>query len=47
MHAPDTVELLHKEGFVPEDMGPDQFAAFIKSEVTRWSEVVSGADIKE
>jgi tripartite-type tricarboxylate transporter receptor subunit TctC len=47
MHAPDTVDLLHKEGFVPEDMGPDEFAAFIKSEIARWSAVVSTADIKE
>ena len=47
MHAPDTVDLLHKQGFVPEDMGPDQFGAFIKSEITRWSEVVSTAEIKE
>ena len=47
MHAPDTLDLLHKEGFVPEDMGPDEFAAFIKSEIARWSAVVSTADIKE
>ena len=47
MHAPDTVDLLRKQGFVPEDMGPDQFGAFIKSEITRWSEVVSAAEIKE
>ena len=47
MHAPDTVDLLHKEGFVAEDMGPDQFAAFIKSEIARWSDVVRTADIKE
>jgi tripartite-type tricarboxylate transporter receptor subunit TctC len=47
MHAPDTVELLHKEGFAPEDMGPDQFGTFIKSEIARWSAVVSAANIKE
>jgi tripartite-type tricarboxylate transporter receptor subunit TctC len=47
MHAPDTVALLRKQGFAPEDMGPDQFGAFIKSEIKRWSEVVSGANIKE
>ena len=47
MHAPDTADLLRKQGFVPEDMGPDQFGAFIKSEITRWSEVVSAAEIKE
>ena len=47
MHASDTVDLQHKQGFVPEDMGPDQFGAFIQSEVRRWSEVLSAANIKE
>jgi tripartite-type tricarboxylate transporter receptor subunit TctC len=47
MHAPDTADLLHKEGFAPEDMGPDQFGAFIKSEITRWSAVVSAGNMKE
>jgi tripartite-type tricarboxylate transporter receptor subunit TctC len=47
MHAPDTVDLLRKQGFAPEDMGPDQFGAFIKSEIARWSAVVSAANIKE
>jgi tripartite-type tricarboxylate transporter receptor subunit TctC len=47
MHAPDTVDLLRKQGFAPEDMGPDQFGAFIKSEIARWSAVVSDANIKE
>jgi tripartite-type tricarboxylate transporter receptor subunit TctC len=46
MHAPATVDLLSKQGFAPEDMGPDQFGAFIKSEIARWSEVVRAADIK-
>ena len=46
MHAPETIDLLSKQGFAPEDMGPDQFSAFIKSENTRWSAVVSAADIK-
>ena len=47
MHAPDTVDLLRKQGFAPEDMEPDQFGAFIKSEIARWSAVVSDANIKE
>lgn len=46
MHAPATVDLLAKQGFAPEDMGPDQFAAYIKSEIKRWSAVVSGAGMK-
>ena len=47
MHAPDSVDLLRKNGFAPEDMEPDQFGAFIKSEIARWSAVVSAANIKD
>jgi tripartite-type tricarboxylate transporter receptor subunit TctC len=46
MHAPDAVELLHKQGFQPENMGPDQFGAFVQSEIKRWSAVVQAAGIK-
>jgi tripartite-type tricarboxylate transporter receptor subunit TctC len=41
------VELLGKQGFAPEDMGPDDFGGFIRSEITRWSAVVSAANIKD
>jgi tripartite-type tricarboxylate transporter receptor subunit TctC len=47
MHEPETVELLGKQGFAPEDMGPDDFGSFIRSEITRWSAVVSAANIKD
>ena len=46
MHAPATEDLLAKQGFAPEDMGPDQFGDFIKSEVKRWTDVVTAANIK-
>jgi len=46
MHTPDAEDLLHKQGFVPEDQGPDQFGAFIKSEIARWSAVVKAAGLK-
>jgi tripartite-type tricarboxylate transporter receptor subunit TctC len=46
MHAPATLDLLSKQGFGPEDMGPDQFGAFIKSEISRWSAVVKRANLK-
>ena len=46
MHAPDAVDLLHKQGFTPEDMGPDQFAAYIKSEIERWTAVAKAAGMK-
>ena len=45
MHMPEAVELLGKEGYVPLDMSPDEFAAFIRSEFTRWSEVARGAGV--
>ena len=47
MHARDTVDLLHEQGFAPENMGPDAFGAFVKSEIARWSDVVSAANIKD
>jgi tripartite-type tricarboxylate transporter receptor subunit TctC len=46
MHAPDAVDLLHKQGFRPEAMGPDEFGAYIKSEIARWSAVARAAGMK-
>lgn len=46
MHLPETVDTLHKQGFEPFDLGPDAFAPFIRSEITRWSEVVRVAELK-
>jgi tripartite-type tricarboxylate transporter receptor subunit TctC len=46
MHTPEAVELLHKQGFVPENMGPDQFGAFVKGEIARWSKVMKDAGMK-
>lgn len=46
MHAADAVELLHKQGFRPEDMGPDRFGAYIKSEIARWTAVAKAAGMK-
>jgi tripartite-type tricarboxylate transporter receptor subunit TctC len=47
MHTPETMDLLAKQGFAPEDMGPDQFGAYIKSEIKRWTAVVTAANIKD
>jgi tripartite-type tricarboxylate transporter receptor subunit TctC len=47
MHTPEIEDLLGKQGFAPEEMGPDQFGDFIKNEITRWSAVVSAANIKD
>ncbi len=46
VHAPDVIAMLRKEGYEPLDAGPDQFAAFIRSEITRWSAVASAAGLK-
>jgi len=46
MHAPDAVEMLRKQGFEPLDAGPDEFAAFIQSEIVRWSEVARAAGLR-
>ena len=43
MHAPAAVETLRKQGYEPLDAGPDAFAAFIRSEITRWSTVAKAA----
>jgi tripartite-type tricarboxylate transporter receptor subunit TctC len=46
MHEQDAIDLLHKQGFEPQNLGPDQFGEFIKSEIARWSAVVKAAGIK-
>jgi tripartite-type tricarboxylate transporter receptor subunit TctC len=43
MHTPAAVETLRKQGYEPLDAGPDEFAAFIRSEITRWSAVARAA----
>ena len=39
MRAPQTVETLKKQGFDPIGGGPDRFGPYLRSEITRWSEV--------
>jgi tripartite-type tricarboxylate transporter receptor subunit TctC len=46
MHVPDAVEALRKQGAYPLDAGPEEFAAFISSEVDRWSAVARTAGLK-
>ena len=47
MHAPAAVETLRKQGYEPLDAGPDEFAAVIQSEITRWSMVARSATINQ
>jgi tripartite-type tricarboxylate transporter receptor subunit TctC len=46
IHLPETVSSLHKQGYEPLDSNPDEFAAVIKSEIARWSEVARAAGLK-
>jgi tripartite-type tricarboxylate transporter receptor subunit TctC len=45
MHEPKAIETLRKQGYEPLDGGPDEFATFIRSEITRWSEVARVAGL--
>jgi tripartite-type tricarboxylate transporter receptor subunit TctC len=46
MHAPAALEALGKQGYDPLDAGPDEFAAFIRSEIARWTDVAHAAGMK-
>jgi len=46
MQSPESVEMLRTQGYEPLDALPDQFAAFIRSEIARWSAVVRAAGLK-
>lgn len=45
MHTPDAAAALVKQGYNSRYLGPDEFAAFIKSEYTRWSKVARAAGL--
>jgi tripartite-type tricarboxylate transporter receptor subunit TctC len=46
MHTPAAIEALRPQGDGPLDGGPDEFAAFMRSEITRWTEVARTARMK-
>jgi tripartite-type tricarboxylate transporter receptor subunit TctC len=46
MHAPEAIATLRKQGYEPLDAGPDDFAAFVHSEIVRWSGVARAAGLK-
>jgi tripartite-type tricarboxylate transporter receptor subunit TctC len=41
MRAPQTAETLKKQGFDPIGEGPDRFGPYLRSEISRWSEVAA------
>jgi tripartite-type tricarboxylate transporter receptor subunit TctC len=47
MHTPDAINALHKQGYEPLAVGPDEFAAHIRSDVARWTKVVRAAGLKK
>lgn len=46
MSAPDVRQKLATQGAEPSDFTADQFAAFLKEETQRWTEVIKGASIR-
>jgi tripartite-type tricarboxylate transporter receptor subunit TctC len=45
LQNPDAQKALVKQGYDVHYLGPDQFAAYVKSEHTRWSEVARAAGL--
>ena len=46
MLAPETRDSLSKQGAEPVASTPDQFAAFIKAEMVKWSAVIKAAGLE-
>jgi tripartite-type tricarboxylate transporter receptor subunit TctC len=46
MHAPDAIEAMKKQGFDPVGGNPDAFGRYMRSEITRWSDVAKTAGVK-
>jgi tripartite-type tricarboxylate transporter receptor subunit TctC len=46
MHATEAVETLKKQGFDPLGGGPDEFERYLRSEISRWSDVARAAGVK-
>ncbi len=46
MHTADAVDSLHKQGYEPLDVGPDEFAAHIRGDIARWTQVARAAGLK-
>ena len=46
LQLPDVVELLAVNGMIPLTSTPEQFGAYLKSEIAKWAKVVKDAGIK-
>jgi tripartite-type tricarboxylate transporter receptor subunit TctC len=45
LHTQLAIETLSKQGYEPLDAGPDEFAVYMRSEITRWSGVARSAGL--
>jgi tripartite-type tricarboxylate transporter receptor subunit TctC len=43
--GPQAIAMLNKQGFEPIGAGPDRFGSYLRSEITRWSEIARGAGV--
>jgi tripartite-type tricarboxylate transporter receptor subunit TctC len=41
VRSPDVVARMHAQGAEPSPLGPDEFGAFVKTEVEKWAKVVA------
>ena len=46
LRRPETVELLARDNNIVVASSPEEFAAFIKAEITKWAAVVKAAGIQ-
>ena len=46
LSAPETKERLLAQGFEPVGSSPDEFGAYIKSEIAKWGKVIKAAGIR-
>lgn len=46
VHSAEMIDALHKQGYDPLDAGPDEFAGHLRSDESRWSEVVRAAGLR-
>jgi tripartite-type tricarboxylate transporter receptor subunit TctC len=46
VHEPQAVQRLHTLGFDPLEGGPEEFAAYVRSEIDRWTAVVHAAGLR-
>lgn len=46
MQSPAAVDALHKQGYEPLDIGPDEFGSRIRTDIARWTAVARAAGMK-